>query len=229
MLLQELRAVLGKDKLLTVATPGAEEDLIAFTPSTTPRIIDTVDFINVMTYEMMNRRATVIKHATGVNASRASVQRYMDRGAPADQLNLGLGYYLKWYRIEGDCDPKHPLGCPTGLMEDPKTGADLGKTAGFSWHDEIPPELAASFARARSDGIYDDDGSYGYWDAEERLWWSYDTPRVIEHKMKELVGGMGLGGAFAWGLGEDAPEFAHLKATTEGLRVLSKSDAKDEL
>lgn len=227
-LLQELRAVLGEDKLLTIATPGKEVDLMAFTESTMPRIIRAVDFINVMTYDLMNRRDTTVKHHSGVAASRASVQRYIDRGAPANQLNVGLGYYVKWFLTKDGCNPDRPVGCPTQLLEDPETGADLGKTGGFSWHDETPAEVVDSFARARTQGIYDDDGSYGYWDGEELRWWSFDTPRVIGTKMEQLVGSLKLGGVFAWGLGEDAPEFAHLKATIEGLDKL-KRDGKDEL
>lgn len=230
-LLQELRAVLGKDKLLTVATPGKEVDLIAFTPSTMPRIVKAVDFINVMSYDLMNRRDTTIQHHSGVDASKEAVQRYIDRGAPASQLNVGLGYYVKWYLTEDGCDAKKPVGCPTQLLEDPETGADLGRVGGFSWHDETPPELVDSFARARVQGIYDKDGSYGYWDKEELRWWSFDTPEVIGTKMEQLVGNMKLGGVFAWGLGEDAPEFTHLKATIKGSGKKGKKDCdvKDEL
>ena len=228
--MQELRATLGPDKLLSVAVPSQEVDLIAFTESTMPRIVETVDFINVMAYELMNRRNTEIIHATGVAGSKAAVQRYMDRGAPARKINLGLPYYLKWYLTQPDCDPEHPVGCPTLLMEDPETGADLGRTGGFSWHDETPQELVGSCARARNYGFYDVDGSYGYWDQKESMWWSYDTPKSIKTKMTEVVGGLGLGGVFAWGLGEDAPGFEHLIATTEGIKALGEHrGVKDEL
>lgn len=195
-----------------------------------PRISEQVDFINVMAYELMNRRNTEIIHATGVDGSKAAIQRYMDRGAPARKINLGLPYYLKWYLTQSDCDPKHPLGCPTLLMEDPDTGADLGRTGAFSWHDETPSEVVDSFARAQSEGIYDVDGSYGYWDEKEAMWWSYDTPKSIKTKMQVVVGGLELGGVFAWGLGEDAPEFEHLIATAEGIKALSEGESeRDEL
>lgn len=230
LLMEELRATLGPDKLLTVAVPGAEVDLIAFTPATMPRVAQAVDFINVMTYEMMNRRATEIMHATGVDASMAAVQRYIDRGAPPEKCNLGLAFYLKWYKTTANCDLEHPLGCPTVLMEDPDTGADLGGTGGFSWHDETPEELVESFERAKKHGRYDDDGSYGYWDMKERLWWSFDTARVIRHsKIPKLVDGMGLGGVFAWGVGEDATQFTHLEAAVDGLNDLKALRNKDEL
>lgn len=230
LLLQELREVLGPDTLLSVAIPGQECDILAFTPLTMPRISDTVDFINVMSYELMNRRNTEVIHHSGVAGSRAAAQRYIDLGAASHKINLGFPYYVKWYMTEPGCDPKAPLGCPAQLMEDPVTGNDLGKTGGFSWHDQIPGEVAESFARALKDGFYDKDGSYGYWDAEELMWWSFDTPRSIKTKIADVVGGMGLGGVFAWGLGEDAPRFDHLKATTEGLRALREGGVvRDEL
>ncbi|KAK5993005.1 Endochitinase 42-like protein [Cladobotryum mycophilum] len=232
LLLRQLRATLG-GKLISIAVPALKRDLMAFTSATIPQIIQEVDFINVMTYDMMNRRDTVVTHHSGVAGSHETIQTYINHGAPPQRLNLGLGYYVKWFMTK-DCDPKHPLGCPTELLEDPNTGADLGKTAAFSWHDEVPTELATSFARAQKDGNYFDDGSYGFWDAAERRWWSYDTPEVIQAKLSRIVGELGLGGVFAWGLGEDAPRFIHLKATLDGVRKLNGlralgDDVRDEL
>ncbi|PFH62664.1 hypothetical protein XA68_12535 [Ophiocordyceps unilateralis] len=215
LLLQELRAAIGPAMTLSVAVPGMERDLMAFTAATLPSIVELVDFINVMTYDLMTRRDGVVAHHSGVAASRESLDRYLQRGAPASKLNLGLGYYVKWFMTQ-PCNPRQPLGCPTQLLEDPETGADMGRTAAFSWHDETPPELAPSFARAQADGRYFDDGSFGYWDADEQRWWSFDTPRVIVRKLSDVVAPLGLGGVFAWGLGEDAPIFANLAATVEG-------------
>jgi GH18 family chitinase len=182
-----------------------------------------------MTYDMMNRRDSIVKHHSGVTESFEAMKRYIDRGAPAHKLNVGLGYYVKWFMTE-ECDAQHPLGCHTQPLEDATNGADLGKTGAFSWHDEVPPELAESFTRAQAQGHYDDDGSYGYWDAEEKRWWSYDRPATIETKVPRLVGELQLGGVFAWGLGEDAPQFEHLRATVDGVRALRGNDnRKDEL
>ncbi|UNI24905.1 Chitinase [Purpureocillium takamizusanense] len=234
-LLDALRASLGTHKILSIAVPALERDLMAFAPSTVPRIIRSVDFINVMTYDMMNRRDTTVRHHSGVADSRDALQRYVDRGAPPAMLNLGLGYYVKWFMTQ-DCDSDRPLGCRTQGLEDPDTGADTGKTAAFSWHDEVPSELAESFARARSRGAYFEDGSYGYWDEAERRWWSFDTPQTIERKLADVVGPFHAGGVFAWGIGEDAPDFAHLAATMAGTRrLMRRSDesagvsARDEL
>ncbi|KAL7796779.1 glycoside hydrolase family 18 protein [Trichoderma ceciliae] len=233
LLLQELRSALGTDKLLSIAVPALERDLMAFTNSTIPRIVEQVDFISVMTYDMMNRRDSIVKHHSGVIDSWEAMKRYIDRGAPPDKLNFGLGYYVKWFMTE-ECDAQHPLGCRTQLLEDAANGADLGKTAAFSWHDEIPAELTDSFTKAQTEGHHDEDGSYGYWDAGEKKWWSYDTPQTIKVKVPKLLGELQLGGVFAWGLGEDAPQFMHLKATVDGVRALREDrstvdSTKDEL
>lgn len=233
LLLREVRVVLGDEKLLSIAVPALERDLMAFTDSTIPTMVDQVDFISVMTYDMMNRRDDIVKHHSGVADSWEAMKRYIDRGTPSHKLNFGLGYYAKWFMTE-QCDLQHPLGCRTQLLEDAANGADLGKTAAFSWHDEVPVELADSFHKSRTHGRYYEDGSYGYWDDEEKRWWSYDTPLTIKAKVPRLVGDLQLGGVFAWGLGEDAPQFMHLKATVDGIRALrgnesSHETVKDEL
>lgn len=219
-LLEELRKTIGTDKLLSIAVPALERDLMAFTTKTMLRIVKAVDFINVMTYDMMNRRDTTVQHHSGVQGSKEAMKRYQDRGAPPDMLNFGLGYYVKWFMTK-TCDPDNIVGCPTQLLEDPDTGADMGKTGAFSWHDKTPEELVHSFERAKEDGFYDTDNSFGYWDKEEKRWWSFDTPASIKTKVFDILGPMKYGGVFAWGLGEDAPAFKHLNATIESLRQLS--------
>ena len=90
-LLEDLRSAIGPAKILSVAVPGLERDLMAFTASTVPRIAEQVDFINVMTYDLMNRRDTSVKHHSGVAESRDALQRYAERGASPRMLNLGWG------------------------------------------------------------------------------------------------------------------------------------------
>lgn len=204
--------------------------MLAFTADTVPQIMQSLDFLNVMTYDLMNRRDNVTKHHTGVEASLASVNTYIANGAPPGKINIGFAFYVKYFRVEDKslCD-KNPIGCPTGLMEDPETGADLGKTGGFSWHDNVPnDDIWRSFKKALFHGEYDEEGGgYWYWDEDEALWWTFDTPEAIAKKFPLVVEEKGLGGVFAWGLGEDAPDFVHLKALNAGVERLA--EMKDEL
>ncbi|KAI1424932.1 glycoside hydrolase family 18 protein [Xylaria sp. FL1777] len=228
LLLAEIRKALGPNKLISAAVPGIPRDMLAFTADTVPQIMESLDFLNVMTYDLMNRRDNVTKHHTGVQLSLDSVNAYMANGAPANKINLGFAFYTKYFRTEGKSCAENPVGCPTGLMEDPETGADLGKTGGFSWHDDVPEDVKGSFGKALDKGQYDErGGGYWYWDEDQALWWTFDTPEAIAKKFPLIVEDKRLGGVFAWGLGEDAPDFAHLKALNSGVERLAK--IRDEL
>lgn len=169
---------------------------------------------------MMNRRDNVTKHHTGLQLSLDAINTYIDNGVPPEKANLGFAFYTKWYKTDpqGGCD-KNPIGCKTVLMEDPTTGADLGQAGAFSWNDQVPQNLEASLKLALNNAKYDSEqgGSY-FWDKNENIWWSWDTPEAIQKKIPLIVEKMGLGGVFAWGLGEDAPNWAHLKALTSAVQ-----------
>lgn len=122
--------------------------MLAFTKDTIPAISRSLDFFNVMTYDLMNRRDDVTKHHTGIELSLDSVNAYEERGVPCEKMNLGFAFYIKWYKTDpaGGCD-KNAIGCKTALMEDPITGADLGKAGAFAWHDPIPEGVSASYKR----------------------------------------------------------------------------------
>jgi GH18 family chitinase len=148
-------------------------------------------------------------HHTGIDNSLIAIDTYLTNGVPPEKTNLGFAFYNKWYRTEGDCRLK-PIGCKTVSMEDPKTGKDLGQCGAFSWHDKVPKELETSFYKALKNREWDNDGNY-YWDAEENIFWSWDTPASMAEKFPAIVKSRKLGGVFAWGLGEDADAFLHLK------------------
>ncbi|KAK0724723.1 glycoside hydrolase family 18 protein [Lasiosphaeris hirsuta] len=231
LLLDELRAALGPEKVISAAVPGLRRDMLAFTHETIPKIMRSLNFLNVMTYDMMNRRDTVTKHHTGVKLSLEAVDAYIANGVPPQNVNLGFAFYTKYFKTDHEACAKaaSAVGCPTLLLEDPQTGADLGRGGGFSWHDGIPGNVAKSFSRALSQGTYDyREGGYFYLDTEEDIWWTFDTPEAIKEKFPLIVEKKGLGGVFAWGLGEDAPAFQHLAALNEGL-VEYSSGRKDEL
>ncbi|KAM7191123.1 endochitinase 1 [Naviculisporaceae sp. PSN 640] len=231
-LLKAIREALGQDRTISAAVPGLPRDMLAFTSTTVPQIMQHLDFLNVMTYDMMNRRDTVTKHHTGVVLSLEAVDAYVSKGAAPKDLNLGFAFYVKYFRTQhAPCaQSAYKLGCPTLLLEDPKTGADLGRAGSFSWHDKVPGEVAESFQRALDQGAYDDkQGGYFFWDEAEDLWWTFDTAEAVESKFPLIVDKRRLGGVFAWGLGEDAPTYEHLAALD---RCLNKSECKktrDEL
>ncbi|KAL2423282.1 hypothetical protein ABEF95_003848 [Exophiala dermatitidis] len=235
-LLAEIRSALGPDKLISAAVPGLQRDMIAFTPYTVPQIDQSLDFWNLMTYDLMNRRDNVTKHHAGVAEALDAIDAYLERGVPADKANLGFPFYVKWFKTDpkSNCD-EHPVGCETVLMEDPVTGADLGQAGAFCWADDVPPGLATSYAKAMKYGKYDlEGGGHYYWDADKGVFWSWDTPDSIARKFA-IMNTRKLGGVFVWGLGEDSRDWRHLRALTATYRDHRRLDehvlkeGKDEL
>ena len=201
--------------------------MLAFTEANLHQLAEYLDFLNIMTYDLMNRRDNVTRHHTGVQLSREGLESYLHYGIAPLKANLGFAFYVKWFKTDPEddsrCLSQEGVGCKTMLLEDPVTGADLGRSGSFSWHDSVPEELEISFSKAMKLGSYDSHGGgHFFWDQEENIFWTWDTSDAIHRKFPLLVNELGLGGVFAWGLGEDAPEFKHLRALTEAVDSSSK-------
>ena len=101
----------------------------------------------------------------------------------------------------------------------------LAGTMMFLWislHHSVEHKLMASTMSTEA--------SHYYWDEQELRWWSFDTKKSIQNKFERIVPQLELGGVFAWGIGEDAPDFEHYLATAEEVRKIREGDrAKDEL
>lgn len=189
----------------------------------------------------MNRRDDATAHHAGIQASLTSLEAYSSRGVPAEKMNVGFAFYVKGFKTETTDTGREKckkawkensgIDCPTGLMEDPTTGGDLGKTAGFSWHDTVPSELQASFERAKTGRKWDEvGGGTGFWDEKEDMWWTWEDEKAIKEKVEKVVGGKQMGGVFAWGLGEDGDKFNHLQTLSKSYGDLEvKRKSRDEL
>ncbi len=153
LLLAAIRSAIG-DKLLSIAVPGLERDMIAFTAEQAPSIWPSVDFVNIMTYDLMDRRDNITKHHTDVNGSLAAVEHYLDvLSLPAEKANLGIAFYAKYFTT----DPAYPcangLGCKTVLLE-AADGSDTGKSGAMTFE-------TANYAGAPTNLTETPDGSCG--------------------------------------------------------------------
>ncbi|KAH7361149.1 glycoside hydrolase superfamily [Pyrenochaeta sp. MPI-SDFR-AT-0127] len=242
-------------------------DMIAFTAENGPKIWPSVDYINVMTYDLMNRRDNITKHHTSVAGSIDTIENYLAIGAPPEKINLGFAYYAKFFTTQGDCGPS-ALDCPIVLAEDPITGKDLLTSGAWtfekfhmqavdtsaltvSWDGTCGPEkgtkcatgccsqygncgtspehcsgacqhafgtgctdsdVAGSWQSAAQNGVTDEEaGGQYYFDPQNRLFWTWDTPELITRKFEQIVDEYGLGGVMAWSLGEDSYDWSHIR------------------
>lgn len=154
LLLAAIREAIGHDKLLSIAVPALRRDQIAFTPEKTPSIWEQVDFVNVMTYDLMNRRDNVTKHHTDLKGSLESMKHYLyDLALPAAKANLGFAFYAKYFTIDSTQPCATGLGCATVLLEDAQ-GQDTGKSGTVTFEK-------ANYARPATNLTLSPDGSCG--------------------------------------------------------------------
>ncbi|KAJ5768084.1 hypothetical protein N7533_000667 [Penicillium manginii] len=226
--LAALREAIG-NKTLSIAVPGRLQDMIAFTKEQGPKIFETVDMVNVMSYDLMNRRDNTTFHASDVAGSLETINAYLDIGAKPEQLNLGFAYYAKWFETDpnSDCD-EHPLGCATVKLEN-SDGSDTGKSGAVTFEkspEYMPAAVTESWKRAQKGGMTDEEkGGQYFWDKETNYFWTWDTPEIITRKFSDIVDAKKLGGVMAWSLGEDTLEFAHLQAMQNGVRHSNQKKA----
>ncbi|KAK7751464.1 hypothetical protein SLS62_006549 [Diatrype stigma] len=208
LLLQEIKTAIG-DKELSIAVPGKEIDMIAFTTEQVPTINGIVDYVNVMSYDIMNRRDNQTNHHTSVKESLNTVDKYLDLGFDAGKLTLGFAFYAKYFQTQGQCD--QPIGCPTVELED-ANGADTLKSGAVTFLDGSP-----ILALGQAD---ETEGGQWYWDAETSNFWTWDTPEFIAQKFDQIVKPRGLAGVMGWSLGEDSSDFTYIKALQDGIATL---------
>ncbi|KAK8049266.1 glycosyl hydrolase family 18 [Apiospora phragmitis] len=277
-----------KPRALSIAVPGKAQDMIAYTPEHAPAIFAAVDMVNVMAYDLMNRRDNATAHHTAVHGSLAAVDAYLALGCPAAKLNLGLAFYAKYFQTAKGVDCSGgPIGCPILPAENATDGSDLGTSGAITFEaanvsspppptnlitskdqscgtgtaftcqgladagccsqygfcGSTPahcgagcqagfgtcegPQIGASFVSALKESKTDEVlGGQWWWDASNELFWTLDTVPLMQRKFKEIVAARGLGGIFAWSLGEDSYDWSHLKAMREGVEGLSKASKK---
>lgn len=276
LLLSEIQtAIKASGRELSIAVPGLERDMIAYTAAKVPDINKVVDFVNVMTYDLINRRDNTTNHHTSLHGSLNSIKTYIARGFEAHKLNLGFAFYAKYFTTAAGQQCISPVGCPTELLENPD-GSDTGKSGAMTFeHANYAPvpsgltdspdntcgtgtkyrcaasnccsqygycgnetahcetgcqwgygrcqgvDIKGSFLKASNNGQLDSyNGGQWYWDADTRIFWTWDTPNIVQSKFTAIVGQLGLGGVFAWSLAQDSHDWSHLGAMRSGVLAL---------
>lgn len=130
-----------RDKILSIAVPGREVDMIAYTKQQAPKIWQSVDFVNVMTYDLMNRRENVTKHHSDFEGSLKTVNKYICLGLQPSKINLGFAFYAKWFTTApgANCTAT-PVGCKVVPMERVE-GSDNGNSGAVTFEkaNMVPP------------------------------------------------------------------------------------------
>lgn len=151
LLLAAIKSAIG-DKELSIAVPALERDMIAYTAEKVPAINDAVDYVNVMTYDFMNRRDTTTKHHTDLNASLAAIDTYIERGITPSKLTLGLAFYAKYFTLPANSTCVGPIGCPVVAAET-ADGQDSGTSGAMTFEaSSLPVVVDTSNLTVSTDG-----------------------------------------------------------------------------
>ncbi|KOS19894.1 Chitinase A1 [Escovopsis weberi] len=216
LLLAEVKKAIG-DKELSIAVPGREEDMIAFTPEQVPKIDSIVDYVNVMTYDLMNRRMNKTEHHTSVQGSNNTISIYLERGMTASKMNLGFAFYAKFFDTKEGVVCTTPTGCDTAVLELPD-GSDPGLSGAITF--EVA-NWSGDLVNALQNGQADKEkGGQWYWDATKHVFWTWDTPEFVAQKFADIIEARGLGGAMAWSLAQDSHDWSLFKALKSGIESL---------
>ncbi|KAI5299158.1 hypothetical protein KEM56_003473 [Ascosphaera pollenicola] len=231
-----------KDKKLSIAVPGKAEDMLAYNKQTAKSIFDEVDYVNIMSYDLTNRRSKATGHLSSVKGSLESAKNYIDLGLDPKKANLGFPFYAEFYKMLPNCTNANGLNCPIQAAEnadgsDAKTSGVLtfqkenfakppghiGNAPDFCGMSCMPDygkctgvTAVDSFNKAYSKKQLDKEGG-GYYavDTQNNYFWTWDEPEIYENKFNEIVKKLNLGGVMAWSLGQDSNDWSHIKKMIE--------------
>lgn len=196
LLLRELKRVLGKDKILSVAV-GAGEYFLAATDMAA--VAEVCDYVQLMTYDMRAEGCYVAGHHTGLYSSEGdnegrsthdNVQRFIKAGVPREKLIIGAAFYSRIWRGVETGEGIHACH---GLMM-PSKGEGV---YGFSY-----TQLVNEFIDKNGFIRYRDDTAKAPYLFNGTDFISYDDPESIAQKCRYIMEN-GLKGIMYWEHGCD--------------------------
>jgi hypothetical protein len=118
---------------------------------------------------------------------------------------------------DGTCGPEKGTRCSSGCCSQyGNCGTSREHCSGACQHAFgtgcTDSDVAGSWQLASKNGVTDEAaGGQYYFDAENRLFWTWDTPELISRKFDDIVRKYKLGGVMAWSLGEDSYDWSHIR------------------
>lgn len=203
-LVKALRSEMGNNYLLSFAAGGFEtyiEESVDW-----KAVMPLVDFVNLMTYDLVGGYATVTGHHTllqdyrpGQQSTAKCVQLLLDRKVDPQKLVIGAAMYARvWENVP---DTNHGLYQP-GVFKRGVAYADFNTyfsdTSGFTYYWD---------KKAKAPYQYN---------AAQKLFATFDDKRSIQQKVK-FIRRKKLGGIMFWELAEDAKTHGLLDVMYESL------------
>ncbi len=209
-LIAEVRARLGPDELLTIASPASPGSLDTFGLTS---IAPLVDWFNVMTYDFAGPWDETTGHNAPLDSplapfgARPAVAFYAQAGVPPAKLVLGVPFYGHIFAKVSNLD------APSGGIGEPFTGVPSSAPTGALSYRAISALVGRSTWERRWDPV-----AQVPWliNARDRQVISYDDPTSMKAKASFALDA-GLGGVMIWELSGDDADWSLLHAMNAGL------------
>ncbi|GAA4457470.1 hypothetical protein GCM10023189_28200 [Nibrella saemangeumensis] len=191
-LVRELRRQLGRNREVTFAAGGFQKFLDEAVDW--KAVIPLVDYVNLMTYDLVNGYATVTGHHTPLystpqqhESTDNAVQSLLKMGVPANKLVIGAAFYTRtWEGVAAENNGRYQSGKFKGSVNYRNLEKEYNAENGFK-------------------AYWDDTAQAPYlYNAEKQLYVTFDDPRSIELKTKYAME-KGLKGIMFWELSLDKP------------------------
>ena len=189
-LVQELRNTLGQDQIITFAAGGTQS--IIEQSVDWKQVMPLVDYVNLMTYDLVSGYATVTGHHTALYSTPSQkestdncVQYLIKQGVDPAKMIIGTAFYARTW--EGVAAQNN------GLYQS-------GKFKHFIGYNEFPKRLSAANGFAY---YWDDTAKAPYaYNATLKQYATFDDKRSIQIKTRYVLD-QKLGGIMFWQLGHD--------------------------
>lgn len=189
-LLRELRKEMGNELLLSFAAGGFVTYLEASIDW--PAVHPLVDFINLMTYDLVGGYAIVTGHHTplysyqpGQESTDKCVSWLLEHKVPADKLIIGAAFYARvWEKVSSNNDGLYQSGIFKEGVDFANFPKYFNDSSGFVYHWDQQAQAPFQY------------------NAKQQLYATFDNERSIKAKAK-YTQNKKLGGIMFWELVQD--------------------------
>ncbi|KAL4739524.1 glycoside hydrolase superfamily [Aspergillus similis] len=211
LLLKTLREVFdasGGDYGITFTAPSSYWYLRWFD---LPSMVEHVDWINLMTYDLhgvwdsTNPIGSIVQAHTNLTEIKLATELFWRVGIPPAKLVMGFGFYGRSFTLANpDCTKP---GCPFSGASSP---GPCSATGGILTYYEIMAALkegsASKSKRAAITPVHDKDDAVKYFIFDDDQWISYDDETTFKQKV-DWANSVGLGGAMIWASDQDTDKY----------------------
>lgn len=202
LLVQQLRKTLGPEQIISFAAGGFPKFIDQSV--NWPAVMKAVNFVNLMTYDLVDGYATATGHHTPLYSTpqqplsvNAAVEQLLALNVPNEKIVIGAAFYGRmWEAVPNFNNGLHQPGRFKESIAYKNFQTQLAKSNGFVYYWD---------STAKAPYLYN---------AQQQLFVTFDDARSLALKTQYAIAHK-LGGIMFWELSSDAPDHVLLHAINE--------------